>query len=250
MRRILCLIIIVFIFCGTAFAQSPEHIYRKANLNYENEAYEEAVSLYDELVKMDRVSPEVFYNLGNSYFKLKKIGKAIVNYERALEAAPGDRDIISNLKLAQAGIVDKIEAPERGFILDMILFAYDKMDVNQLTLFSSLFYFSIIALLIFAIFFITQRKTLFYTSGTIALALVIFLIFLFSKIHSETLVTHAVVVVGKVDVRSGPKKDYLPQFTIHEGTKVKVVKERQDWFEIDLSKDLRGWIPKDSVEII
>ncbi|MBU4343255.1 MAG: tetratricopeptide repeat protein [Candidatus Omnitrophica bacterium] len=250
MRKISYFIIIVFIFCGTAFAQPPEHIYRKANLNYENEAYEEAVSLYDELVKMDRVSPEVFYNLGNSYFKLKKIGKAIVNYERALEAAPGDREIISNLKLAQAGIVDKIEAPERGFILDMILFGYDRMDVNQLISVSSFFYLSIIALLIFSIFFPAQRKTFFYTSGMAALALAIFLIFLFSKIHSETVVTHAVVVIDKVDVRSGPKQDYLLQFTIHEGTKVKVVKELKDWFEIDLSKGLRGWLPKDSVEII
>ena len=113
MRKIIPVTICVFfIFCSMAFAQSAEEIYRKACLDYESENYEKAVSLYETLIGMDRVSAEVFYNLGNSYFKLKKIGKAIVNYERAFRLAPRDRDIILNLKLAKSITVDKIEIPK------------------------------------------------------------------------------------------------------------------------------------------
>ena len=54
----------------------------------------------------------------------------------------------------------------------------------------------------------------------------------------------------KIDVRSGPKEDYLLQFTLHEGAKVSIVKDVQNWYEIELSKDLKGWIPKPSVDII
>lgn len=251
MKKIVVFFLLTFLMSiCTVFAQSAEEIYRKANLSYENEDYESAVSLYEMLLKMDRVSPEVFYNLGNSYFKLKKIGNAIVNYKRALKLDPGDRDILHNLKLARTMAVDKIEQPEKSFLLKTLLLPYHSMNINQLTVFVSLVYLSIIALLIFSIFFVAKRRALFYAIGSLAAILGLFSIFLASKIYNENSVRHAVVVSDKADVRSGPKEDYLLQFTLHEGAEVRVMKEDQDWFEIDLSKDLRGWLPSDSVEII
>ncbi|MFC1620859.1 tetratricopeptide repeat protein [Candidatus Omnitrophota bacterium] len=250
MKNIILCFAIILIFSSVALAQSPDDVYRRANLSYEDEEYEEAASLYETLIQMDKVNPEVFYNLANSFFKLKKIGKAIVNYERALRLAPRDKDILLNLKLARSMTVDKIETPERGFLLNFILFPYDRLTVNELTIFVSVFYLLIILLLIFSIFFIEKRIAIFYNVGIITFLLIIFSIFLSSKIRNENFVKEAVVVSEKVNVRSGPKDDYLLQFTLHEGTKVRVVEERQLWYEIDLSKDLRGWLPKDSVERI
>lgn len=249
-RVVLYSLFAFFIFSTGLFAQSPGEIYREANIYYEREDYEEAVSFYETLVRMDSVSPKVFYNLGNSYFKLKKLGKAIVNYERALRLAPRDRDIKLNLKLARSMTVDKIEIPERGFILDLIFFLYDRMNINELTVVVSIIYLAIITLLILSIFFVAKRTSLFYAAGMLAVLLSIFSVFLVSRIHAENFVKRAVIVYDRVDVRSGPKGDYLLQFSLHEGTKVRVVEQRQDWYEIDLSKDLRGWLPKDSVEII
>lgn len=251
MRRIILFFIFIsFIFCGSLLAQSPDDIYRKANLSYEDEEYEEAVSLYETLIQMDRISPEVFYNLANSLFKLKKIGRTIVNYERALRLAPRDKDALLNLKLARSMAVDKIEAPEKGFLLNLILFPYDRLTVNELTVFVSAFYLLIVLFLIFSIFFVEKRIVIFYNVGILAFLLIIFSIFLVSKIHNENFAREAIVISEKANVRSGPKDDYLLQFTLHEGTKVRIVEERQLWYEIDLSKDLRGWLPKDSVEAI
>lgn len=249
-KIILFTLFIVFIFCNLLFAQTPEEIYREANLSYENEGYERAIALYEALIKMDKISPEVFYNLGNSYFKLKKIGKAIVNYERALRLAPRDRDVLLNLKLAGESTIDKIKMPERGFILNATLFLYDRMNIDELTSFISLIYLATITLLIFSIFIVTKRKTFFYTVITSGALLVVLIIFLVSKIHNKNFMRQAVIIAEKVNIRSGPKDDYLLQFTLHEGTKLRVVEETKDWYEIDLSKDLRGWLPKDSVEII
>ncbi|MFC1667533.1 tetratricopeptide repeat protein [Candidatus Omnitrophota bacterium] len=249
-KIILCVALGVFIFSTNLLAQSPQEIYRNANLSYENEDYEEAASLYEMLVKMDRISPEVFYNLGNSYFKLKKLGKAIVNYEKAIKLAPRDRDVKLNLKLARSMTIDKIEVAEKGFILSAILFLYERMNVNELSVVVSILYLAIITLLVFSIFFVANRKGFFYTTGALAVLLSVFAIFLASKIRIENFATSAVIISKKVDVRSGPKEDYLLQFSLHEGTKVRVMEERQLWYEIDLSKDLRGWLPKDSVEII
>ena len=249
-KIILFFIFLCFIFGSPLFAQSPEEIYRKANMSYENADYEKAASLYEDLLKMDMVSPEVFYNLGNSFFKTKQIGRAVVNYERALRLAPRDRDIRLNLKLARSMSVDKIEIPERGFIVKLVLFPYDMMNVDELTAVTSLIFLAIILILIFSIFFIRKRSSFFYSAGVLAVLLIIFSIFLVSKLRSEVFTRHAVIISKKVDVRSGPKKDYLLQFTLHEGTGLRIVEERQGWYEIDLSKDLKGWLPKDSVEVI
>ena len=243
-------IFIFFVLSGLVLAQSGQEIYRKANLAYESEDYGKAVSLYKMLVKMDRVSPEVFYNLGNSYFKLKRIGKAIVNYERALRLAPRDRDILVNLKLAKGMAVDKIKVQEKGFLLNLILFPYNSMNIDELSVFVSIVYLSIVVILIFSIFFVGERRLLFYIAGGLGALLIIATVFLVSKIDSENFTKHAVIISKKVDVRSGPKQDYILQFTLHEGTILKVLTERQGWYEIDLSKDLRGWLPKDTVEII
>jgi len=229
---------------------APEELYQKGNASYQNEDYAEAVSIYEELIGMDKVSPGVFYNLGNSYFKLKKIGKAILNYERALKMDPRDKDAQINLKLARAMAVDKINAAERGFILNALLFLYDNVNINELSIGCSFFYLLIILVLIFSIFFVAKRRFMFYTAGAFGAVFFIFLAFLSAKIKNENFTKRAIVVAEKVDVRSGPKDDYLAQFTLHEGAKASIVKEAQDWYEIELSKDLKGWISKASVDII
>lgn len=243
--------LIFFIFPGILTASvSPEGLYSKGNSSYENEDYEKAISNYEKLIETDKVSPEVFYNLGNSYFKLKKIGKAVLNYERALRMDPSDRDILSNLKLARSMTVDKINAAERGFAQNAALFFYDRMTLDELTAVCSFFYLAIILLLIFSIFFVAKRKIIFYTAGSLGAALFVFSIFLSAKFRDENFLKTGIVVVEKIDARSGPKEDYLLQFTLHEGAKVRIIKKVQGWYEIDLSRDLKGWIPETSVDII
>ncbi|MCX5693240.1 MAG: tetratricopeptide repeat protein [Candidatus Omnitrophica bacterium] len=252
MKKILAFyFLIFFIFPGILMAaDNPEELYKKGNSNYGDEDYAQAVSSYEKLLEINEVSPEVFYNLGNSYFKLKKIGKDVLNYERALRMDPRDRDIRFNLKLARSMAVDKIDTAERGFALSVIFFLYDRMTLNELTAICSFFYLAIILLLIFSIFFVSKRRVVFYTAGSFGVMLLVFFIFLSAKFKDENFAKTGIIVVEKVDVRSGPKEDYLLQFTLHEGAKASVIKKVQGWYEIDLSRDLKGWIPETSVDII
>jgi tetratricopeptide (TPR) repeat protein len=252
MKRILAFsFLIFFVFNGSSMAaDSAEELYRKGNSSYENGDYEKAVSFYEELLRIDEVSEEVFYNLGNSYFKLKKIGKAILNYERALRIGPRDKDTQLNLKLTKEMTVDKINTSERGFVLNMLLFLYDRVNINELLLICSILYLAIILIFIFSIFLIAKKRFMFYTAGVFGAVFFIFLIFLFTKIRNENFTKTGIIIAEKADARSGPKDDYLLQFTLHEGTKISIVKEAQDWYEIEFSKDMKGWIPKTSVDII
>ncbi|MDO8603199.1 MAG: tetratricopeptide repeat protein [Candidatus Omnitrophota bacterium] len=252
MKRIFAFsFLMFFIFISLSIASDiPEELFIKGNSSYESGDYEKAVSVYEELVRMDKISPGVFYNLGNSYFKLKKIGMAILNYEKALRLDPRDRDMRLNLKIARSMAVDKINTPERGFILGAIFFLYDRMTINELTAMCSFFYLVVILFLILSIFLVAKRRLMFYTAGVFGITSCILLIFLSAKINKENFTKTGIIVAEKIDVRSGPKEDYLLQFTLHEGAKVSIVKDTQNWYEIELSSDLKGWVPKPSVDII
>jgi len=246
----LSVFIIFMLTCWALAEDNPEGLYKNGNLSYENGDYEKAVSFYERLISIDKVSQEVYYNLGNSYFKLRKIGKAILNYEKALRMDPRDADIRFNLKLARAMAVDKINISERGFILSALFFLYDMVSVNELSLMCSFVYLAIILILILSIFFVAKRGFMFYTAGAFGAVFIILFIFLFAKIRNENFIKTGIVVAEKADTRSGPKEDYLLQFTLHEGAKVSIVKEARGWYEIELSNDLKGWISKNSVDII
>lgn len=250
MKRIGLFVCILLIFTGRVHAQSPEDIFDQGNQAYCAGDYEKAVSFYEQLIKMDRVSPEVFYNLGNGYFKLKKTGKAILNYERALKMSPRDKDVYLNLKLAKGMAVDKIDVPEKGFILNILFLLYEKVHVNELIAMSSIIFLAVILFLIFSIYFVDKRKLFIYNAISLGVILAVLLIFLTVKIQNEYRVKSAIIIIDKADVRSGPREDYILQFSLHEGTKVRIVKELQNWYEISLSQDMKGWIPKSTVEVI
>ncbi len=238
-----------FVLCVPSFAQSPQELYSRANINYENKDFVEAIKLYEEILSSGKESSQLYYNLGNAYFKSNKLGKAILNYERALRLSPRDRDIIENLELARTLVKDKIETPQPGFILSLILFFYEKLNLDELTLITSIFYLLSILSLILSIFLINQRRRNLVFSVISAAIFLIFAIFFVARLN-RNFSKEAVIIVEKVDVRSGPKEDFSLQFTLHEGTRLKIVNERESWYEIGLSKDLKGWLPRDTVEFI
>lgn len=78
--------------------------------------YASAIQIYENLLKKGEAA-EVYYNLGNSYYKADDIAKAILNYERALLLEPGNADIRANLEIARSKTIDKvIPVPEVFFV--------------------------------------------------------------------------------------------------------------------------------------
>ena len=102
---------------SNVFAQSTTQLYTSANSLYKNKQFEQATVAYEKILMQGYRTPEVYYNLGNSYFKLHNNGKAILNFERAQKLAPDDEDIAHNLKLAQLKTTDKlIPVPQLGIV--------------------------------------------------------------------------------------------------------------------------------------
>ena len=79
----------------------------QADSAYINKDYAQAIEIYESLLQ-DGESGEIYYNLGNAYFKQDELGRAILNYERALLLQPGNADVSANLDIARAKTIDKV----------------------------------------------------------------------------------------------------------------------------------------------
>ena len=89
----------------------------EADKAYQENQFEQAIKLYEEILATDGESADIYYNLGNSYYKNKDIAKAVLNYERALLLNPGDADIRFNLDMARGKTTDQITPTHEVFIL-------------------------------------------------------------------------------------------------------------------------------------
>jgi tetratricopeptide (TPR) repeat protein len=93
----------------TAWSQSSIELYNQAGLSYQSKEYRKAADDYEKLLAQGHETSEVYYNLGNCYFKMDSIARCILSFERALKLSPGDDDIVHNLELARLKTVDKIK---------------------------------------------------------------------------------------------------------------------------------------------
>jgi len=225
--------------------QAAEELYRAGQ-------YEQAAELYSQLLAEKGESAEVYYNLGNACFKQDLIGRAVLNYERALLFSPSDKDILFNLELARAKTVDQINASE-SFLLKKWLsnveniFGESEWGIAAIGFF---FLFIVSLFLFFFSRFLLMKKISFYV-GCTAFMLVIFCnIFAQSQYKEMKNRNQSIVMAATVTIKSSPDKSGTDLFVLHEGTKVTVKSELSNWSEIELADGAVGWIENNKIERI
>ena len=243
MKRFL-IITIIFIFFLNSYAQSPEEVFESAGKLYGAGQYNAAAKAYNSILNQGVTSAELYYNLGNCYYRIGKTAQAILAYERAQRLAPNDPDIKHNLKLANLKTVDRIEQlPELIFIVW----------VRSISTFihpsTSSLIFIISWIMIFgtlAVSFLTFRFVLIKISRWTAL--VSFVIALFFGVLTFVQRTQlsakdeAIITVGIVTAKSSPDDRSVDAFVIHEGLKVRVSDSVGEWVKITLADGKVGWI--------
>jgi tetratricopeptide (TPR) repeat protein len=108
MKYIICIISVVLLNFAVK-AQDPKQLFNQANELYKQKEYEQAAQVYENIATLGYESAEVYYNLGNCYYKTNQIGLTILNYERAKKIEPDNDDIEFNLKLAGLRVSDRVE---------------------------------------------------------------------------------------------------------------------------------------------
>ena len=223
-----------------------------ADAEYNKGNYQQAIHDYEELLHKG-VSADLYYNLGNAYYRMDNITRAIINYERAFMLSPGDEDIRFNLQLAQSKTIDKISPESEMFFVTGYHSLVNSKSIDQ---WAYLAIGSIIAMLVLVLLYlfsgnIILRKVGFFGAAFMLLLFILSNVFAYQQRRQMKERDTAIVTTPTVNVRKTPKTDATAAFVIHEGTKVKIVdKSISDWLSIKLADGREGWLLTNQVEEI
>ena len=211
-----------------------------------------AIQIYESLLRKGDAA-DIYYNLGNSYYKVNEIAKAILNYERALLLQPGNGDIRANLEIARGKTVDKVEAVPEVFFVTWTKALINSMSVDAWAVWGVVSFLLLIVSLYFFIFSkqVVLKKVGFIT-GIVFLIVVVMANVFASKQKEELLHRDSAIIMNpSVTVRSTPSENGTSLFILHEGHKVDIKdSSMKDWKEIRLEDGKVGWVPVSSIEII
>lgn len=223
---------------------------------YRKEDYKKSIELYEQIAAQGlsekRESAEIYYNLGNAYFRDNQIAKAILNYERALLLKPGDNDIRHNLRFARTRIEDRIDTAGSLFFVNLINNLQNRFTSNTWS--SIAIGFFILLLVCIAVFLfvrsIWMKKAAFYTGIVVIFLWIGSNVFAFRQkntlIHRDT----GIVMPASASIMTSPDVNSKELFRLHAGTKVKLNRTDGNWYEIEIANGSVGWTSKDNVEII
>ena len=250
MKRIILFLSLILCFSQLAFTQMNG--VKLANYLYAKSDFTNAAKQYEKILSSEGVSPEIYYNLGNAYYKSNEIGRSILNYERALRLSPSFDEARFNLDLAQLKVVDNIVPSSTFFIGRWIQNLIKLLTSNQWLIISvGVFIFCLISVFLF-IFGTSRitRKISFYVA-TVLLG-VSFFALVFSGVRKSQMYDHreAIVMSGVISVKSSPDKSGTDLFQLHEGAKVSIKSTLGSWTEIKLANGGVGWVEQVNIEKI
>ena len=214
--------------------------------------YQQAINDYEQLLKKG-VSAEVYYNLGNAYYRSENITKAIINYERALLLSPGDEDIRFNLQLARSKTIDKITPESEMFFVTWYRSLVNMTSVDGWAYIALV---SLLAALCLALVYLFASKVWLRKIGFFAgiLMVVLFIVSNIFAYHQRRILdnrTSAIVIAPSVNVKTTPEAAAKDAFLIHEGTKVEITDDSMnDWKCIHLANGKEGWVSTKVLERI
>ncbi len=240
---------LVLLMSVSATAQTKQ----QADSLYAKENYKAAVTMYQKLVDRDGVAPELYYNMGNCYYKLDEIAKSILNYERAQLLDPSDSDTKTNLALARGKTADKVTPPSQMFFISWWKELTNLMKISDWMLVAfTTFVLMLTGILVYA-FMTTVKYRKIGVYGAMV-CLVVSIVANLSALSQYMTIIHrdyAVVMTPAVTVKSSPSGSSTDLFVIHEGTKVEILDATmKEWREVRLEEGKVGWIHVSDMEVI
>ena len=243
--------IIIILFSSLCWANIEKNLFYEGNTHMIAENYNDAVQVYETILNLGYKSSELYYNLGNAYYRLNFIGQSIWAYMNAIQLAPRNQDIKHNLSVANAQIIDRIKIPETFIILDYYRLFKSSLTINEWFLMGSLSLF-LVSLIFFGIKFGVIKGKIYRTIRQILIytLLIIHIIALDSYLENYNNKI-AVILSNDVEAYSGPfygENSIL--FKVNEGSVVDISSMQKEWVEIILIDGNKGWIPKKSIRTL
>jgi hypothetical protein len=198
--------------------------------------------LYEAIIKEGVNNGYLHYNLGNAYIRMGNIGPAILNYIQAQKWIPRDENLAANLKFAIQQTQDKIELPALG-TLNVLFFWVNDFNIKELVYFAIgmnfIFWITLILWMKFPILKVIRNAFL--------CLLLLSFVSIGVKIKNKSDLKLGVVLAQNVDVKSGRSVDTITLFQLHEGALVTVTGRYDNWLEVRLNDEQKGWVPQKSL---
>jgi len=215
-----------------------DSLFVSANSNYAKQEYSSAIEKYELILLSNQESPEIYYNLANSFYKNNEIHKAIYYYEKALKLKPDFDDAFENLEICNLQLIDKIEE-----IPELLITSIFKKILNFLTLKNWIYLTLIMVWFSLIIFFYNLYKNKNNRLTLYTVFISFFLLFMTTKNHNEKINNkEAIIYSSVIDVMSAPSLQSTNLFSLHIGTKVKIEDQIENWVNIRLANGKKGWI--------
>lgn len=240
--------LVLFCICASVGAVTKKN----ADDEYKKGHYQQAIKDYEELLKKGP-SVELYYNLGNSYYRTDNITRAVLNYERALLLAPGDADIRFNLQMARSKTIDKITPKSEMFFVTWYKSLVNLASVDQ---WASIAIVCIVVALISVLIYLfapklVSRKAGFYSAVVFVLVFVFSNIFAYEQKQILTNRTGAIVISPSAGLRKTPVANSEATVIVHEGSRVEIIDDTmKDWKQVELEDGREGWILNSQIERI
>ena len=284
--------IITFLNCGMQIVECGEpkskisrdeviKLFTNANENYlqaakgiaarnnqeADQKLKEAALQYETILTHGFEHGQIYYNLGNTYYRKGELGRAILNYRKAQRLIPRNADLHANLSMAKNSTEDKELPNEIPVVIRKMFFWFFLLSVNELIV-AAVFLYIVFMTLVFFLIILKYGWLKRFMIG-FAVGLFIAVVSVGIKIYREQGVNHGVITTTKCQVRYGPGEEYEPKFEIHDGAECLIEGEKDDWYNVyvyvgvkqdtesktgaeeKVSKEVRkGWLQKKDVGII
>jgi len=235
-KLIICSLLVAF----PSFASD----FKVANALYDDGKFAEAAAAYE---KIEPKTANVYYNLGNAWFRQNKLGLAVLNYERARRLAPRDPDILANLKFAQHRLgVDEVNTRPRAFqrFLHSVV---ESRTANQWSGYE-LAGVWLTVLAIGACVYLPKLRTGFvFVSVAGVLWFLVAAFALSYQMMGNRSAPEGIVVATETDARFAPLTDSTIHFRLSEGTKVVIREDRGQWLFVERADGQQGWVKTDTI---
>jgi len=227
--------------------------FTEANNLYNNSKYEKSTEIYFEILDSGIHSPELYYNLGNSFYKLNDIANSILFYEKSLKLNPNDKDVINNLKMVNNATIDDITKIPEPFIENQLNNISNKL--NYSTWGSILIIMSFTFVLLFFLYFFSKipavKRASFISLFLLFILIGVTLKISFNAYEKNHLEKYAIIFSNQVEIKAEPNERSENLLILHNGTKVKIIESFNDeWVKIKLVNGQEGWINNYKIKTI
>ena len=245
------LVFTIVLFIGfTASSQEVVKLFSEANTFYKEGDYNRAIGLYLSIEEQGFESDDLFFNLGNSYYKLNKVAPSIYYYEKALKINPRHEDALFNLAFAKRMTIDVIEDLPKSFFQRFSENVIQKLSFDTWAIIAVTASFLVSLLFLLYHFSSSSKKKLIFFNTTILSVFILGASVFFAFNNFDTVQKNriAIIFASKTEIKNAPTDNSDEIFELHEGTKVLILDELDNWKKIKLADGKIGWIKDEDLK--